>query len=146
TVLVRNPARLVDKDPQHATLAAAQKLQIHQLQPARRNYAIRNFPYAIELKCHLISHLRSTGADRNRRKLKSGLSPTGVLRQVLELHNSFHLFNIRSGASKHKPARAILPGKYAPEGRLLPGICEQVQPATRCWETVILESHSLTTR
>ena len=41
------------------------------------------------------------------RKLKSGLAPTGVLRQMLVLHNSFQLLNIRRLGRKDKPPRKL---------------------------------------
>src|SRR5581483_220939 len=57
-------------------------------------------PAPAQAPCFLI--LRNTREYQGRHKLKSGLAPTGVLRQMQVLHNSIQRINIRRSRAKNK--------------------------------------------
>ena len=78
--LHRSRARTINEHTQRAMLAASQEFDVYHFQPARGGNAIRDLPDLFLIKCHLFCYLREGPVRRFRCKLKSGLSPTGVLR------------------------------------------------------------------
>src|SRR5437588_12125388 len=101
-ILVRDPTRLVNGDAQHATAATTTKFNFDDLQPAGGCYPLCNLAHFLVLKCHCANNLQPAASTCDSPKLKSGLSPTGVLRQMLVLHNSFQINNIRRLSPKDK--------------------------------------------
>src|SRR5580700_2885665 len=105
TVLVRHSGRLVKIDPEHPGLAPAVQLDFNHFQAARPCHALGYGAHPFFIKCHESNSLQASGARTHGHKLKSGLAPTGVLRQMLVLHNSIQYINIRPSAAKDKPPR-----------------------------------------
>jgi hypothetical protein len=85
---VRHTRRLVDEDSKHARLTAAAQFNFYNLQPAGDSHSLRNLANLVNIKCHENNSLRPICDFQNGPKLKSGLSPTGVSRQMPVLHNS----------------------------------------------------------
>src|SRR6267378_5934918 len=104
-ILVRHTARLIDEDAEHAGLARAVKLDLDHLKSARGGHPFRNPAHPIFVKCHESNSLKALCPAAFDRKLKCGLAPTGVLRQMLVLQNSFQYLNIRRLSRKDKPGR-----------------------------------------
>src|SRR5881628_792335 len=90
TVLVRNTFRLINNNAKHSRFAAATKLDIHNFQTAGVRYPLGNLADSLHLKRHRTSTLRVTADHSN----KSGLSPTGVFRQILWYYTTVSLFQI----------------------------------------------------
>src|SRR5208282_5674633 len=97
--------RLIKKHPQHARLASTEKLDFNYFEPAGSGDAVRDSPHAINVKRHESNNLQAMAATTGGLQLKSGLAPTGVLRQMPVLHNSSQLPNIRPCVLKDKPPR-----------------------------------------
>src|SRR4029077_16771800 len=104
-VLVRYTCGLVEENSQHSALAAPAELNLDDLQAAGARHALCNSAHQIFIKCHCSNNLRAIRRPTFGPKLKSGLAPTGVLRQMLVLHNSFQLLNIRPSSVKDKLRR-----------------------------------------
>jgi hypothetical protein len=65
-------------------LASSADFDFNDFQPVRARNALGDLPDSIQIKSHDFSNLRRKAAPvprANRPKLKSGLAPTGVLRQ-----------------------------------------------------------------
>src|ERR1700690_1709488 len=76
----RNRSRPVDKYAQHSVLTQPEEFDLDHFESARACHALRNLPELYLIKRHVISKLRDAGLSKSS-QLKSGLSPTGVLRQ-----------------------------------------------------------------
>jgi hypothetical protein len=49
---MRDPVRLVDKNPQHACFAGATQLNFNYLNAQRCRYAVSDGAYVIKVNCH----------------------------------------------------------------------------------------------
>src|SRR5437868_2512537 len=80
-ILVGNASWLIYKDSEHAGFAASPKLHVYQFQATRGGHTLHHAPYPFNVQAHESSGLRSFLTNRQQPKTKSGLAPTGVLRQ-----------------------------------------------------------------
>src|ERR1019366_1969004 len=113
-------SRPVNKNAQHAVLARPAYLRLDYFQPARARHALGNLPDLLQIKSHVFSNLRPNrrashsskspvNRPANRPKLKSGLSPTGVLRQSWHYDTTVFIANYTPPLWKTQTAWAILP-------------------------------------
>ena len=93
---------LVEKHAQHASLASTQVLDVEDLESAGGCDPVRDSPHAIDVKRHESNNLLADGCNTDGAyQLKSGLAPTGVLRQK-PVHSSSQLLNIRPFGGKRQ--------------------------------------------
>jgi len=100
--LTRRRPGLIEEHAQHPRAASTQKLDIDHFEAAGGGYALCNLPDPFDGKRHECIELQAMASDPQSLQRKSGLAPTGVLRQM-PVHSSSSSLIYAGVREKDKP-------------------------------------------